>query len=115
MDMINRRLLLIAVLIGLFSALDLAAQEQPSSSASSSEVSEQELSEDEKRAAAIKQLEQQKQAALEKKAEREKQAEQKKKQEQENKDSGKPSQPKKVFKPTEEISEDLPVPFPVDI
>ena len=36
--------------------------------------------------------------------------EKKKKQE-----AGKSKPPKEVFKPTEEISEDLPVPFPVDI
>jgi len=32
-----------------------------------------------------------------------------------NEDASKTKPPKKVFKPTEEISEDSPVPFPVDI
>ncbi len=32
-----------------------------------------------------------------------------------NEDASKTTPPKKVFKPTEEISEDSPVPFPVDI
>lgn len=42
--------------------------------------------------------------------------EQQEKKAQENKkEDGKPKPPKDVFKPSEEISEDLPVPFPVDI
>ncbi len=50
---------------------------------------------------------------LKEKAEKEalKQAEQQRKKE----EASKPKPPKEVFKPTEEISEDSPVPFPIDI
>lgn len=78
------------------------------------EQADQELSEDEARAKAIKELEDIKQVEDEKKRQQATAREQQKKQEQEQQRS-KPTTPKKVFKPTEEISEDLPVPFPVDI
>ncbi len=78
------------------------------------EQTSEELSEDEVRAKAIKELEDLKRAEDEKKRQQAEAREQQEKQEQE-KERSKPKSPKKVFKPTEEISEDLPVPFPVDI
>ncbi len=79
---------------------------------SDSEPASEELNEDEARAKAIKELEDLKRAEDEKKRQQAEAREQQQKQEQER---SKPKTPKKVFKPTEEISEDLPVPFPVDI
>ena len=81
---------------------------------SDSDQANEELSEDEARAKAIKELEDLKRAGDEKKRQQAEAREQQQKQEQE-KEGSKPKSPKKVFKPTEEISEDLPVPFPVDI
>lgn len=72
----------------------------------------EELSEDEARAKAIKELEEIKQAEEAKKRQADELEKQRKQQQQE---PGKTKEPKKVFKPTEEISEDRPVPFPVDI
>ena len=81
---------------------------------SDSEQASEELIEDQARAKAIKELEDLKRAEDEKKRQQAEAREQQQKQEQE-KERSKPKTPKKVFKPTEEISEDLPVPFPVDI
>ena len=72
----------------------------------------QELSEEEARAKSIADLEKLKQANDEKKRKAEQEKLEKQQQEQQ---SSKPKEPRKVFKPTEEISEDSPVPFPVDI
>ena len=81
---------------------------------SASDPASEALSEDDARAKAIKELEDLKRAEDEKKRQQAEARKQQQKQEQE-KERSKPKTPKKVFKPTEEISEDLPVPFPVDI
>lgn len=101
------------ILLSFVSALAQLTQTVYAQDGNSEQTSE-ELSEDEARAIAIKELEDLKRAEDEKKRQQAEAREQQQKQEQEQERS-KPKSPKKVFKPTEEISEDLPVPFPVDI
>ncbi len=83
---------------------------QPSTTVYAQDGNSEQASEDEARAKAIKELEDLKRAEDEKKRQQAEAREQQQEQER-----SKPKSPKKVFKPTEEISEDLPVPFPVDI
>ena len=88
------------------------AQQGDSDASDQTTVDAQELSEEEARAKSIADLEKLKQEIDEKKRKAEQEKLEKQQQEQQ---SSKPKEPRKVFKPTEEISEDSPVPFPVDL
>jgi len=87
----------VLISIAIFSAVESVSYAQQAPTADS--TAPKELSEEERKKA----------EALEE------EAREKAKQQREKEEASKTKAPKKVFKPTEEISEDSPVPFPVDI